>query len=130
MAKVLLIEGNREVREMFTILVENGGFDVIGVDDCKEGRDKLSKEGFSAVIASAPRAEILWFLGVVRASHNISISTIPILVVLEDSNDSPSDYVEAGASKCLSKFPASGEKLVEDLRSIQNLPRIQPKVGA
>ncbi len=127
MAKVLLVEGNHELREMFTTLVENGGFDVVGVGDGREGREKLSKEKFAAVIISAPRGETLWFIGVVRASNTLAVSTIPILVVLEDGGENSSSYIEAGASRCLTKFPSSGEKLVEELRSILNIPRIQTK---
>ncbi|OGY30149.1 MAG: hypothetical protein A3F35_00620 [Candidatus Woykebacteria bacterium RIFCSPHIGHO2_12_FULL_45_10] len=127
MAKVLLIESNKQVREMYRTLIENAGFDVTSTLDAREGKEALSKENFSSVIINSPRQETFWFLGVVRASHNISVSTVPILVILEDSNDSSLDYIEAGASKCLSKFPASGERLIEELRSILNIPKLQLK---
>ncbi|MDP2671464.1 MAG: response regulator [bacterium] len=125
MAKVLLVEPQKELREMYSTLIESAGFDVATAMDAREGQDRLHKEKITACIISSPKQEILWFLGVVRSSHTIAISTLPILVVLEDITDNSVDYIEAGASKCLLKFPSSGEKLIEQLRSILNIPKIQ-----
>lgn len=129
MARILLVEPQKETRDMYSSLVESAGFDVISARDAREGRDLLYKDKYSAVIISSPKPETLWFLGVVRASHNVPISTIPILVILEDLTDNSLDYIESGASKCLLKFPASGEKVVETMRSILNIPKIQPQIG-
>jgi DNA-binding response OmpR family regulator len=129
MARILLIEPQSEVRTMYSSLVESAGFDVTAARDAREGRDQLYKEKYSAVIISSPKQETLWFLGVLRSSHNVAISTIPVLVILEDLTDNSLDYIETGATKCLLKFPASGEKVVETLRSILNIPKIQPQIG-
>lgn len=127
MAKILLIEPQNDVRAMYSDLIESAGFDVVAARDAREGQERIRNDKFAAVIVSSPRQETLWFIGVVRHNHSIPISTLPILVILEDITDNSIDYIDAGASKCLLKFPGSGEKLVEKLRSILNIPKIQPQ---
>jgi DNA-binding response OmpR family regulator len=129
MAKILLVGADEAVRDMYFDVLNANGFDVVAENTAKDGLDRLSDEFFPACVVFLPREETLWFLIKVRSTHNVKISTIPILAVVDESSESLSEYIEMGATKAIIKFPASGDKLVRELKSILNIPRMGPNLA-
>lgn len=123
MAKILLVGTESSEKELYEQILQSAGYDAVSDSSAKDALDRLNDEFFPGCVVFLPREEALWFLIKVRASHKIKISTIPILV-LADEPDRESEFIEAGATRCLVKFPASADKLASVLRSILNLPRL------
>ncbi len=125
MAKILLVGSDESLRDMYQTVLTTSGFDVVFEGTAKDGLDRLSDEFFPACVIFLPREETLWLLIKIRAVHKVKISAVPILVVAEQtSSESLSEFIETGATKAISKFPASGDKLVKELKSILNIPRV------
>ena len=127
MAKILLVGADESLREMYQTVLTANGFDTVLESSAKDGLDRLSDEFFPACIVFLPREETLWFIIKVRQVPRVKISSVPILAVAEQtSGENLSEYIETGATKVISKFPASGDRLVKELRSILNIPRMAP----
>ncbi len=127
MAKILLVGADESLREMYQTVLTANGFDTVLESSAKDGLDRLSDEFFPACIIFLPREETLWFIIKVRQVPRVKISSVPILAVAElSSGENLSEYIETGATKVISKFPASGDRLVKELKSILNIPRMVP----
>jgi DNA-binding response OmpR family regulator len=127
MAKILLVGADESLKEMYQTILSANGFDTVLESTAKDGIDRLSDEFFPACVIFLPREETLWFIIKVRQVTRVKISSVPILAVAEQSSgESLSEYIETGATKVISKFPTSGDKLVKELRSILNIPRMAP----
>jgi len=128
MAKILLIGADEAVKDMYFDILNASGFDVVSESTGKDGLDRLQDEFFPACIVFLPREETLWFLIKVRSAHNVKVSTTPILAVVDEASESLSEFIEMGATKAIIKFPTSGDKLVSELKSILNIPRMGPSL--
>ena len=123
MAKILLHEPEKRMKDMYTELIETAGFDIIVCDNSQECLKSVLKEKPSAIVTSAGKLESTWLIERVRGEKNPQISSIPILVVIDGSEKS-SEYISLGATKTISKFPGSGERLVSILKQIIHIPRM------
>ena len=127
MAKILLVGSDESLKEMYQAVISANGFDTIVETSAKDGLDRLSDEFFPACVVFLPREEALWFIIKVRQVSRVKISAVPILALTEQATgENLSEYIETGATKAISKFPASGDRLVKELRSILNIPRMTP----
>jgi len=125
MAKILLLGSDESLTDLYKEVLIANGFDVVIETTAKDGLDRLFDEFFPACITALSREETLWFIIKVRQTNKVKISSVPILVVTEQSEkESLSEYIETGATKAILKFPTSGDKLVKELKSILNLPRL------
>jgi len=118
MAKILLIEKGKNLMELYREIIERVGYDIVIANDGEVAFKKALAEKFIAAITDTQKPETLEFIKNIRRQPETVISTIPILVIMEDNSDSSVDYIEAGATRCLYKFPSSGEKLVSALKEI------------
>lgn len=127
MAKILLVGADESLQDMYQTVLTANGFDTVVETSAKDGLDRLSDEFFPACVIFLPREETLWFIIKVRQVSRVKTSTVPILAVAEQtSGENLSEYIETGATKAISKFPTSGDKLVKELKSILNIPRMAP----
>lgn len=117
MAKILLVGSDESVQQMFEDILTANGFDVVVDNNAKDALDRLAEEFFPACVVTLTREESLWFLIKVRANKTVKVSSVPI-VTLVDEPDKTSEFIEAGATKCISGFPQTGEALVKELKSI------------
>ncbi len=111
------------MREMYTEVINSGGYDIISCKTPQEGLKLVLKEKPSAIITSTNKLEATWLIERLRREKDPKISSIPILVILEEGTGNNSEYIEIGATRCLPKFPESGEKLLLEIRKIINIPR-------
>lgn len=126
MAKILLVGSDPSITDMYVKVLETNGFDSIIENTAKDGLDRLSDEFFPATIVFLPREESLWFLIKLRAFHSVKVSSIPVLAVADEAGENFIEFIESGATKVISKFPTSGDKIVTELRNILNIPRMRP----
>lgn len=126
MAKILLVGTDPSVTEMYSKVLDANGFDAIIETAAKDGLDRLTDEFFPAAIVILPREESLWFLIKLRAFHSVKVSSLPVLAVADESVENLIEYIESGATRVISKFPTSGDKIVSELKSILNIPRMHP----
>ncbi len=127
MAKILLVGSDDSLKEMYQAVLSASGFDTILETSAKDGLDRLSDEFFPATVVFLPREETLWFIIKVRQMPRVKISSVPILALTEQAlGENMSEYIETGATKAISKFPTSGDRLVKEVRSILNIPRMTP----
>jgi DNA-binding NtrC family response regulator len=124
MASILLLEPDNIMREMYEEILESAGFNIIICDNPQKCLKFVLEKKPSVIVTSTNKLEATWLIERVRKEKNPGISTIPILVIMEDVAGNISEYIKAGASKCLPKFPESGERLVAELRKIINIPRV------
>jgi DNA-binding response OmpR family regulator len=124
MAKILLVGTDPSLSEMYLKVLDASGFDSVLENSAKDGLDRLSDEFFPACIVFLPREESLWFLIKLRAFHSVKVSSIPVLAVADEASENMVEYIDRGATKVISKFPTSGDKIVEQLKNILNIPRI------
>lgn len=124
MAKILLVGSDPSISEMYLKVLDANGFDSVVENTAKEGLDRLSDEFFPACIVFLPREESLWFLIKLRAFHSVKVSAIPVLAVADEASENLIEYIERGATRVISKFPTSGDKIVTELRNILNIPRM------
>ena len=124
MAKILLLEPENRIREMYEEIIESAGFDITSCRSPKECLKTTLQVIPQALVTSANKLETTWLIERVRKEKDPSISTIPILVISGDESEDTSEYIEIGATRCLPKFPESGEKLIVALRKIINIPRV------
>lgn len=125
MAKILLVGTDESVEQMYADILTASGFDVVIENSARDGLDRLSDDFFPACVVALDREECLWFLTKVRRVHSVKVSAIPILVLLDENTEKYTEFYDAGATKCISRFPASGDQLIKELRSILNIPRVQ-----
>jgi len=118
MARILIIEPEKRIRDMYEDLTISAGFDVISVEKTKDALSFIYKEHPSVIIISGENHEIVDLIKTVRSVKDLKVATIPIIVILEDITNNSKVYLEAGANKCLTKFPESGGKLVEEIRKV------------
>ncbi len=83
MAKILLLETERRVREMYEDILESAGFDIISCPSHQKCLKTTLKEKPSAIVTSAKKLEDTWLIDRVRKERSPNISTIPILVISE-----------------------------------------------
>lgn len=126
MAKILLVGSDQSISEMYAKVLDSNGFDCVLENNAKDGLDRLSDEFFPAAIVFLPREETLWFLIKLRSFHSVKVSTIPVLAVADEASENLVEFIESGATKVLSKFPTSGDKIVSELKNILNIPRMRP----
>jgi DNA-binding response OmpR family regulator len=123
MAKILLVGQDPSVQQMYSDILSAGGYDVVVEENAKEALDRLIEEFFPGCVVFLPREEALWFIIKVRSVSRVRVSSVPILAVVEEE-DVSNEFIETGATKVISKFPVSGDRLVAELRSILNIPRL------
>jgi len=126
MAKILLVGADPSISDMYVKVLDANGFDSVIENTAKDGLDRLTDEFFPAAIVFLPREETLWFLIKLRAFHSVKVSAIPVLAVAEEASENMVEYIESGATKVISKFPTSGDKIVTELKNILNIPRMRP----
>lgn len=126
MAKILLVGSDPSISDLYLKILDTNGFDCIIENSAKDGLDRLTDEFFPAAIVFLPREESLWFLIKLRAFHSVRVSSIPVLAVADEASENMIEYIESGATKVISKFPTSGDKIVTELRNILNIPRMRP----
>lgn len=126
MAKILLVGSDQSISDMYSKVLDSNGFDCILENNAKDGLDKLSDEFFPAAIVFLPREETLWFLIKLRSFHSVKVSTIPVLAIADEASENLVEFIDSGATKVLSKFPTSGDKIVAELKNILNIPRMGP----
>lgn len=126
MAKILLVGSDPSISDMYVKVLDANGFDSLIENTAKDGLDRLTDEFFPAAIVFLPREETLWFLIKLRAFHSVKVSAIPILAVADEASENLVEYIESGATKVISKFPTSGDKIVTELKNILNIPRMRP----
>lgn len=124
MAKILLVGSDPSISEMYLKVLDANGFDSLIENTAKDGLDQLSDEFFPACIVFLPREESLWFLIKLRSYHSVRVSSIPVLTVADEASENLIEYIERGATRVISKFPTSGDKIVTELRNILNIPRM------
>lgn len=125
MAKVLLLGADESVQSLYSEILSASGFDAVGETTAKDGLDRLMEEFFSGVVLFLHREEALWFLIKLRALKTVRVSATPVLAIVDETSEQFSEYYDSGATKCISKFPASGDKLTNELRNILNLPKMK-----
>ena len=103
---------------MYEDLTINAGFDVTSVEKTRDALSFIYKEYPSVIIISGEGHEIVDVIKTVRGAKDLKVATIPIVVILEDISNDSKNYLQAGANKCLTKFPESGGKLVEEIRKV------------
>lgn len=126
MANILLVGSDQSISDMYLKVLDANGFDSTIENTAKDGLDRLTDHFFPACIVFLPREETLWFLIKLRAFHSVQVSSIPVLAVADEASENMIEYIESGATKVISKFPTSGDKIVAELRSILNIPRMRP----
>jgi|SRR3990167_2358792 len=127
MAKILLIEKEKNLMELYREIIERAGYDFVIANSGKDAFKKALEEKFIAAITDTPKQETLEFIKNIRRQPETAISTIPILVIMEDNSDTSTDYIDYGATRCLYKFPSSGEKLVSALKEIIQVVKFPQK---
>jgi DNA-binding response OmpR family regulator len=126
MANILLVGSDPSINDMYLKVLDANGFDSTMEITAKDGLDRLTDHFFPAAIVFLPREETLWFLIKLRSSRSVQVSSIPVLVVADEASENLIEYIESGATKVISKFPTSGDKIVTELRNILNIPRMKP----
>lgn len=115
--KILLAEDTRDLNRVETVALEHEGFDVDSVFDGEEALDKMSENGYDAIVLDImmPKKDGLEVLREMRARN---IVTPTLMLTAKTEIDDRVAGLDAGADDYLTK-PFSVEELLARLRVTQ-----------
>ncbi len=129
MAKVLVIDDEKDIRVVLKAILERAGHEVVTAADGKEGLGKLHKEGADLVITDVimPGIDGVATAKEIRKDH----PDMPIIVISGGGNVAPMEYepgaistssylasaAKAGADRTLTK-PFQRQELIDAVNSL------------
>ncbi len=111
MKRILLVDDEESIREVFTEVLREDGYHVDAVESGIEGLSRLEKEDFDLILVDKkmPGIDGLDFIRQVRVMKK------PVKIILITGSISEHPYKEVDA--CLAK-PCAIEKLLETVKSL------------
>lgn len=117
MKKILLIEDEKMLKEMYTLKFSQEGFEVISVISAEEGLELAKKEKPDLIILDIllPRKNGVWFLK--KKNEDPEISQIPIVALSNyDHPETRKEAIELGIKDYLIKTDYTPKEIVEKIK--------------
>ncbi len=116
--RLLVADDDRDIRELFTLVLEGAGFEVLAVADGRQALD-AARDGGAALVISDVWMPQMSGLDLCRALRTApETSALPVIMVSAHGQLSAADAARAvGAEEYLVK-PCSPRRLVERVRTV------------
>ena len=116
-AKILIIDDNRDILEMWAILFQLEGFDVVTALDGRDGYQKAESESpdIIATDINMPVLDGVRMIQKIRAHP--TLSAIPIIAITAYTSRQVESVKKAGANTLLRK-PVETDLLIETVRQL------------
>lgn len=119
--KVAIIEDDREIKEMYKIKLELGGYEIVGTDNGSDALKLIENEKPDLVLLDLllPEKDGYEILEELKTSKNEKVRSIPVVVISNLSNEN--DILEAknlGAADFLVKAKINPASVLEKVDSV------------
>jgi two-component system response regulator PilR (NtrC family) len=95
-AKILIIEDEKSMREVLSILLEGEGYDIVAAPDSVEAMNLLNRDIFDMVITDIKMPKISGF-EILKKVHEISPDTLVIMITAFGTTESAIEAMQLGA---------------------------------
>ncbi|MFH1661483.1 MAG: response regulator [Candidatus Falkowbacteria bacterium] len=120
-SKILLVDDEKTILEMYSIRLNQEGFKVFTADSAQNGMEIINKEKPDLVFADIvmPKKDGFWLLGKIKKHKDEKISETPVIMLTNmDDPDSRKKCCNLGCLYFLVKPRYSPSKLVEMIEDI------------
>lgn len=125
MAKILIVDDEKQLREMLTMRLEASGYEVITAADGEEGLKKTNKENPDLILLDIMMPGMDGLVVLSRLKNNLETSFIPVIMLTAKGDTSAvMELQTAGATDYVIK-PFEAENLLDLIKkTLQSNPKI------
>lgn len=129
MAKILVVEDNAELAEMYETVLKNDGFQVVKAVDGEEGIKKMKDEHPDLVILDIVMPKVSGVEVLTAAKQDETLKKIPVFILTNvySSEDNVKMLLNMGAVDYLVKSELTPGQVVEKVRKILSTQQEVPQ---
>lgn len=123
--KILIVDDDTPIRELYQQLLEGEGFEIQTAADGKEGLEKITSGGFDLILLDIMMPQIDG-IGILENLLEEKVKHPPILLMTNLINDPVTkEALQKGAIACLVKVSLSPEQLISTVKQTLGLQQAQ-----